>query len=101
MTVGRDAAGFHWALRWGLWRSVKRIRRPRPRYFLMALIGERRRRSLPFEPHIVHSPTVVHAVDHCREALDPRMPAGRAAQMIEGGTRAVLLQLGIDVPYHL
>src|SRR5580704_9334629 len=53
------------------------------------------------EPDVVQPPAVVHAVDHRRQALDPWMPAGRAAGVEDDWPGALLLQPAVDLPDQL
>src|SRR5437879_12741180 len=50
------------------------------------------------EPPIFHAPAIVLAVDHDRDALQLRLPAGCGAEVVGDWPRAVLLQFLIDVP---
>src|SRR5258708_32677808 len=50
------------------------------------------------EPPIFHAPAIVLAVDHDRDALQLRLPAGCGAEVVDDWPRAVLLPFLIDVP---
>src|SRR6516164_8029448 len=53
------------------------------------------------EPDVFHAPAVVHAVDHCRQTLHPRLPAGGPARMEDDRTCPLLLQCSVDFPDQL
>src|SRR5204863_5488244 len=50
------------------------------------------------EPPIFHAPAIVLAVDHDRDTLQLRLPAGCGAEVVDDWPRAVLLQFLVDVP---
>src|SRR5438477_11759475 len=50
------------------------------------------------EPPIFHAPAIVLAVDHDRDALQLRLPAGCGAEVVDDRPRAIFLQFLIDVP---
>src|SRR5438045_7120628 len=50
------------------------------------------------EPPIFHPPAVVLAVDHDRDALQLRLPAGRGAEVVDDRPGTVFLQLLVDLP---
>src|SRR5260221_10046924 len=56
--------------------------------------------GLLLEPDVFQAPAVVHAVNHRRQALDLRMPAGRAAGVEDDRPRPLLLQPLVDIPDH-
>src|SRR5437773_2699431 len=53
------------------------------------------------EPDVVEPPAVVDAVDHRRQALDPWVPAGRAAHVEDDRPGALFLQSAVDLPDQL
>src|ERR1700680_664531 len=53
------------------------------------------------EPDVLHAPPVDDAVDHHRQPLHPRLPARRAAAVIDDRPGTVLRQLPFDLPYEL
>src|SRR5271168_1816287 len=53
------------------------------------------------EPDVFEAPAVIDAVDHRRQPLDVRLPAGRSAVVPNYRPRAVLLQLLVDLPDQL
>ena len=53
------------------------------------------------EPDILHAPAVEEAVDHDRQPLDLRLPAGREAVVEEDRPSAILLQFLVDVPHQM
>src|SRR5260370_18410582 len=53
------------------------------------------------EPNVLHAPAVEDAVDHYRQPLHPRLPARRAAAVIDHLPGAVLPQLPLDLSYAL
>src|SRR6202047_740973 len=53
------------------------------------------------EPNVLHAPAVEDAVDQHRQPLHPRLPARRAAAVIDDRPGAVLRQLPFDLPYEL
>src|SRR3954466_5778776 len=50
------------------------------------------------EPPIFHPPAIVLAVDHDRDALQLRLPAGRGAEVVDDRPGPVFLQLPVDLP---
>src|SRR5260370_27698024 len=52
-------------------------------------------------PIVLHAPAVEDAVDHYRQPLHPRLPARRAAAVIDDRPGAVLRQLPFDLPSDL
>src|SRR4029077_6735641 len=59
------------------------------------------RPSLFIQPYVFHAPTVVDAVYHCRQTLDPGMPARRSTRVEDHRPRAFFLQRRIDAPDQL
>ena len=59
------------------------------------------RPPLFIQPYVFHAPTVVDAVDHCRQTLDPGMPARRSTRVEDHRPRAFFLQRRIDAPDQL
>src|SRR5260370_3555324 len=57
--------------------------------------------TLLVEPDVFHARTIGDAVDHNRQALPVRPPAGRAAVVEENLSGAVLRQLPFDLPHQL
>ena len=53
---------------------------------------------LSIQPNILHAPAVEQAVDHDRQSLELRLPAGRKAIVEKDRPRTILLQLPVDVP---
>src|SRR5207253_1599477 len=53
---------------------------------------------LGVQPNILHAPAVEQAVDHDRQSLELRLPAGRKAIVEKDRPRTILLQLPVDVP---
>src|SRR5438552_7660883 len=53
------------------------------------------------EPDVLHAPAVEDAVDHDRQPLHMRLPAGRAAVVKDDRPGAVFRQLPLDLPYQL
>jgi hypothetical protein len=56
-------------------------------------------RRLLVEPHIFHTPAIVHAVDHNGQPLYLRLPTGCCAEVINDWPCPLLLQLMVDFPY--
>src|SRR5205085_11383829 len=54
--------------------------------------------ALFIEPHILHAPAVIGAVDHHRAVLDLRLPAGCLPRVINDGPHALLDHSPFDVP---
>src|SRR5438552_436970 len=91
-------------------RAPKTLQRPAP---LLLRAGEksfsllshspcwRKDLRLPVEPNVLEAPAVVDAVDHRRQPLHLRLPAGRSDAVRDDRPRAVLLQLTVDLPYQL
>src|SRR6266853_5900325 len=59
------------------------------------------REPLFVEPDVFHAPAVEDAVDHDRQPLHMRLPAGRAAVVKDDRPGAVFRQLPLDLPYQL
>src|SRR6516162_500894 len=55
-------------------------------------------KELPVEPQIFVARAVINAVDHDRQALHLRIPAGGSAVVVDHWAGAVLLQLLVDLP---
>ena len=53
------------------------------------------------EPDVLHTAAIEDAVDHDREPLHPRLPAGPAAAIEDDRSRAILGQLPLDFPNQL
>src|SRR5215469_4892593 len=53
-----------------------------------------------FQPDILQPPAVIHAVGHCRQTLEPRVPTRRATGVKDDRSRAFLLQAGINIPHQ-
>src|SRR5260370_37720336 len=60
-----------------------------------------RRKRLPVEPDVFHAPAVEDAVDHRRQPLDLRLPAGRCEAVQDDRPCPILLQLPVDLPHQL
>ena len=56
---------------------------------------------LSFEPHVLHSQSVVDAVDHRGIALDIRVPAGAGTIVPEKRPGRLFRQFALDPPYQL
>src|SRR5436305_465926 len=54
--------------------------------------------ELPVEPDVFEAPAVVDAVDHDRQPLDRRLPAGALDIVEDDRPGAVLLQSPVDLP---
>jgi hypothetical protein len=54
--------------------------------------------SLLVEPNVFHAPTVEQAVDHDREPLHPRLPAGRKPRVKDDRPYPVFRQFPFDLP---
>ena len=52
------------------------------------------------EPDVFEAPAVVDAVDHHRQPLHLRLPAGREAFVSYDRARPLLLQFLVDLPYQ-
>ena len=57
--------------------------------------------SLSVEPHVLHSQSVVDAVDHRGVALDIGVPAGAGTIVPEDRPGRLFRQLALDPPYQL
>ena len=53
--------------------------------------------GLVVEPDVLHAPPIVLAVDHDGQPFDLRLHAGGGTSVVDNRTRAVLLQLLVDV----
>src|SRR5207248_7792791 len=56
--------------------------------------------GLSVQPHVFHAPAVVDAVDHRRQPLDLRLPAGGKNIVENDRASSVFLQFPIDLPYQ-
>src|SRR6266566_6103485 len=83
-----------------VWRSVKRNGATGARFFRGGAPLKRGTAS-SLEPDVVEPPAIVHAVDHRRQALDPGVPAGCAAQVEDDRPGALFLQPAVDLPDQL
>src|SRR5258708_21692610 len=52
------------------------------------------------QPDVFEAPAVEYAVDHDLQTLEPRLPAGRKAQVIDDRSRLIFLQPAIDLPHQ-
>src|SRR5436190_15818489 len=56
--------------------------------------------GLSVQPHVFHAPAVVDAIDHRRQPLDLRLPAGGKNIVKNDRASSVFLQFPIDLPYQ-
>src|SRR5204863_10159063 len=56
--------------------------------------------GLSVQPHVFHAPAVVDAIDHHRQPLDLRLPAGGKNIVKNDWASSVFLQFPIDLPYQ-
>ena len=53
------------------------------------------------EPHILHAPAVEQAVDHDRQSLQLRLPAGRKAVVVKDRPSTIVLQFFVYLPNEM
>src|SRR5438045_5361576 len=56
---------------------------------------------LSVQPSLLEAPAVEDAVDHDRDTVHPRVPAGAEPVMVDHRSGGVLLQLAVDLPNQL
>src|ERR1700736_4598271 len=63
-------------------------------------VGWRKRLWLSVEPDVLEAPAVIDAIDHRRQPLHLRLPAGRGDAVKDDRPSAILLQLTVDLPHE-
>src|SRR5207237_4072149 len=58
-----------------------------------------RLKSLAVEPDVFHAPAIIGAVDHHRDVLDLRLPAGGLARVIDDRAYPFLDHPALDIPH--
>src|SRR5260370_361183 len=59
----------------------------------------KRANTLLFEPDVFHAPAIIGAVDHHRDVLDLRLPAGGLARVIDDRAHPFLDHPALDIPH--